>query len=81
MDAAPTPSPHLTTPPQPIPPSGTAVGRGARWLLLFGAFFVMGIMLGFVLLNAGIEMSSSLPTPALFLCLLVAIYLSTLAHE
>ena len=81
MDAVTTPSPLLTTPPQPIPPSGTAVGRGARRLLLFGAFFVMGIVLGFVLLNAGVEMRSSLPTLGLFLCLLVAIYLSTLAHE
>ena len=81
MDAAPTPSPLLATPPQPIPPAGTAVGRGARRLLFFAVFFVLGVALGFALLSIGIEMRSSLPTLALFLCLLVAIYLSTLAHE
>lgn len=81
MDDLPVPRPLLATPPQPIPPTGTAVGRGARRLFVFSAFFVMGVALGFVLLEAGIEISSSLPALALFLCLLVAIYLSTLAHE
>ncbi len=81
MDDTPAPWPLLTTPPQPIPPSGTAVGRGARRLFVYGAFFVMGIALGFVLLEAGIEMDSSLPVAGLLLCLLVAIYLCTLTHE
>ncbi len=81
MDAVPTPPPLLATPPEPIAPAGTAVGRGARRLLLYGVFFIFGMVLGFVLLEVGIRPTSSLPLYATLLLLLIVLWFATLAHE
>ena len=81
MDAAPAPPPLLATPPEPIAPAGTAVGRGARRLLLYGVFFIFGMVLGFVLLEVGIRPTSSLPLYATLLLLLIVLWFATLAHE
>jgi hypothetical protein len=71
----------LTTPPQPVQPTGTALGRGARWLLLIGVFFVLGILAGMVLFRVGIELPTTLPPLQLLLLLIVALWFVTLWHE
>ena len=81
MDAAPTPSPLLTTPPQPIPPSGTAAGRGVRWLLFVGVFFVLGVLAGKTLFRVGIELPRTLSPLSLLLFLVVGLWFVTLWHE
>ena len=81
MDGSPPPRPLLTTPPQPVQPTGTAVGRGARWLLLIGVFFVLGILAGMVLFRVGIELPKTLPPLQLLLLLIVGLWFVTLWHE
>ena len=81
MDATPAPRPLLTTPPQPVQPTGTAVGRGARWLLLIGVFFVLGVLAGMVLFRVGIELPTTLPPLQLLLLLIVGLWFVTLWHE
>lgn len=81
MDTTPAPRPLLTTPPQPVEPTGTAVGRGARWLLLIGVFFVLGILAGMVLFRVGVELPSTLPPLQLLLLLIVGLWFVTLWHE
>lgn len=81
MDGSPPPRPLLTTPPQPVQPTGTAVGRGARWLLLIGVFFVLGILAGMALFRVGIELPKTLPPLQLLLLLIVGLWFVTLWHE
>ena len=81
MDTTPAPRPLLTAPPQPVETTGTAVGRGARWLLLIGVFFVLGILAGMVLFRVGVELPSTLPPLQLLLLLIVGLWFVTLWHE
>ena len=81
MDTTPAPRPLLTTSPQPVEPTGTAVGRGARWLLLIGVFFVLGILAGMALFRVGVELPSTLPPLQLLLLLIVGLWFVTLWHE
>ena len=81
MDTTPAPRPLLTAPPQPVEPTGTAVGRGARWLLLIGVFFVLGILAGMALFRVGVELPSTLPPLQLLLLLIVGLWFVTLWHE
>ncbi len=81
MDDTATPRPLLATPPQPIQPTGTAVGRGARWLLFVGVFFVLGILAGMILFRVGIELPRTLSPLSLLLFLVVGLWFVTLWHE
>ena len=81
MDDSPALRPLLATPPQPVPPSGAAVGRGARGLLLYGGFFIIGILFAAVLTSAGIEPPTGVPLIVLLLLLLLTLWFVTLWHE
>jgi hypothetical protein len=81
MDDTPAPRPLLTTPPQPVQPTGSAVGRGARWLLFVGVFFVLGILAGMLLFRAGIKLPRNLSPLSLLLFLVVGLWFVTLWHE
>jgi len=86
MDAPPIANPApggplLTTPPAPVQPAGTAARRGARALLIYGGFFLLGGLLGLLILASDIRPPPSLPLPVALLALFPLSWLHALGHE